>query len=121
MALLIAITYPGGGHAIATGYPHRTLVVQIIPRGPEAAYLDEVEVDWTGDEPHPVVRVVGGPRRPTIRVRLDRDEAATEAWIAAREADGWEARVADDDPGEVWVVAGRDGLDPARLALTSSA
>ena len=131
MALLIEVVYPSGEHVIATGYLHRTLVVQIVPRGPDAAYLDELEVDFTGDEPYRVVRVLGGPRRRTVRVRVDllsaslRDAARPgeagacdgdhEAWLDAREADGWYGRVADDGSGELWVVAERDGLDARAL------
>ncbi len=128
VAQLITVQYPSGEQVIATGYVGGTLVAQIIPRGPEAQLLDVLEIDYTGPEPFRVVRVIGGPRRPTIRVRLEVDEPVAEAWIDAREADGWTARCAEPSAAspeqhgstEVWVVAMRDGLDPAALVAAGA-
>ncbi|MCX5743178.1 MAG: hypothetical protein NT062_11860 [Proteobacteria bacterium] len=114
MAMLIEVIYPGGERVVATGYPHQVLVLQIVPRGPEAAYLDDLEVDFTDPTPHRVRRVIGGPRRPTIRVTFPVD-TDRDAWSDAREADGWSVYEADDRSGELWIVALRDGLDPADL------
>jgi hypothetical protein len=130
MAMLIEVQYPGGERVVATGYWGFELVVQIVPRGPEAAQGDVLAVDCTGASadlgaanPPRVVRVIGGPRRPTLRVQLPGlDTAARERWMSAREADGWESRDADvtaatptRDRDEVWVVATRDGMDVAEL------
>jgi hypothetical protein len=115
MAMLIEVEYPGGERAITTGYYGGVLVVQIVPRGPEAALGDELEVDFGHQTPR-VLRIVGGPRRPTIHVRLtDASEAAREQWMDARDAEGWLTRDDADDPGLIYVVATRDGLDPAAL------
>jgi hypothetical protein len=108
--MLINVEYAGGERALATGYVGARLVVQILPRGPEACFYDELEVDFSGAEPYRVVRVVGGPRRPTIRVAVAHDDATREAWIDAREREGWYGRPADDGSDEVWIVAERDGL-----------
>lgn len=115
--MLLNVRYPLGELAIATGYPVEgsTVVVQIIPRGPEAAVDDVLLVDFTQGEPYPVVRIVGGPRRATIRVRLQLDEAGREQWMNARELEGWDARESDDDAHELWVVPMRDGMDAAEL------
>jgi hypothetical protein len=116
VALLLTVAYPAGERAIATGYVGVPLRVDIIPRGPEACYRDEVEVDFSGGEPYPVLRILSGPRRTTIRVRLPRsDEIARELWMDARAPEGWYARAADDGSDEIWIVAERDGLDVAAL------
>lgn len=122
MAMLLHIEYPAGERAIATGYPvpGSTLIVQIIPRGPEAALYDEVIVDLTGSEPHRVLQVVGGPRRPTIRVRLELDERGRLSWMDARELEGWDTRESDHDPLEIWAVPLRDDLHPADLVRTGA-
>jgi hypothetical protein len=116
VAMILEVVYPGGERCAAVGYPvpGSTLIVDIIPRGPEAAYRDEVEVDFETGPPYPVRRVVAGPRRPTIRVGHRLAQPECDRWIEAREAEGWELREADDDPAEVWVVAGH-GMDVAQL------
>ena len=119
MAMLFEVTYPGGERAIAVGYPGTRLVVNQVPPGPESCLWDELEV-----EPDPpgsttgvrVVRVVGGPRRPTHRVRVPGGEAAREAWMEVREAQGWSTLDRHDpDPDVVWAVATREGLEAAAL------
>jgi hypothetical protein len=114
--MLIEVVYPRGERVTATGYVGGVLWVSIVPEGPEAAYLDELEVDYAGErEPYPVVRVVGGPRNPTLRVRLALDEAALDRWMTARDDEGWSTRVSDTDPRVVLVVACRAGLDARSL------
>jgi hypothetical protein len=77
MAMLFEVEYPSGERVIATGYPEAILVVQVVPRGPEACYGDELEVSFTSSargglrEVYRVVRIVGGPRRKTIHARVD--------------------------------------------------
>lgn len=116
MAMLIDVEYPHGERATATGYYGGVLVVQIVPRGPEAALGDVLEVDFTHD-PARVRRIVGGPRRPTLHVRLTGySEAARDRWMDARDAEGWLTRDDPDDPTLIYVVATRDGLDPAALS-----
>ena len=115
--MLLEVVYPGGEHTLATGYPREgsALIVDLIPRGPEAAYLDEVEVDLGAGPPYPVLRVLRGPRRPTIHVHVDLAQPELERWVRAREAEGWELRYAEEDSSELLVVAGRDGMDSAEL------
>ena len=114
MAQLIEVEYPNGERAIATGYHGGTLVVQIVPPGPEACVYDEIECDFTAIPPR-VTRVIGGPRRPTHHVRVALDEAGRERWMRAREDEGWDTRESDDDPQLILVVATRDGMDPTTL------
>ncbi len=116
--MLFEVTYPSGERTWAVGYPDTTLVVNQVPPGPESCYGDVIEVDATGDAGTPcrVLRVVGGARRPTIRVRVAGDEAARDVWMAAREGEGWETLDGQDADAEVvWAVATRDGLDVASL------
>jgi hypothetical protein len=118
MALIIYVVYPRGERANGYGYPDQILVVREIPEGPEACYADEIECDfqnYTGLETIPVVRVVGGPRRPTIHVRVPGDEVEREAWMTAREAEGWDVVESANDPSIIWAVAGADGMTPADL------
>ena len=116
--MLFHVAYPGGERSIGTGFPGHVLVIREVPRGPECCYLDELEVDFgpfaNGRAPGaelPVRRVVGGPRRPTLHVRVSGTEAERDAWADAREAEGWLTTSAPDDPSIMWVVATRDGLD----------
>jgi hypothetical protein len=122
MAMLFQVVYPRGEITMATGYPDGILVVQEVPPGPESCYLDELEVDFKTPPPSPLVvkRVVGGPRRPTHRVRLDVAEAEREVWMEAREAEGWVTMGAPGEPSVVWCVADRDGMDPAALERAST-
>lgn len=121
MAMLFEVEYPGGERAIATGYAGSTLIVQVVPRGPEAALDDALEVDFGRDPPR-VLRVLGGPRRPTLHVRLAGASAAErEAWMDARDAEGWLTREDDGDPTRILVVAGHDGMDPTALARAGGA
>ncbi len=118
MAMIFHVTYPSGERAYAIGYPGTKLVVDIVPPGPESCLYDELEVEFattptTGGR---VLRIVGGPRRPTHRVRVVGGEAVREEWMAAREAEGWSTLDGNDpDPDVVWVVAMRDGLDVTTL------
>jgi hypothetical protein len=114
VAQLIEVVYPGGERVIATGYYGGTLVVQIVPRGPEAALYDELACDFATDPPR-VARILGGPRFPTHHVRVALDEAGREAWMDAREAEGWETRESDEDSQLIYVVATRADLDPTTL------
>jgi hypothetical protein len=114
VAQLIEVEYPNGERAIATGYYGGTLVVQIVPRGPEACVYDELECDFTSDPPR-VTRVIGGPRLPTHHVRVALDEAGREEWMQAREAEGWDTRQSDEDPQLILVVATRADLDASTL------
>jgi hypothetical protein len=115
MAMLIDIAYPGGERLLATGYPDRPLIVQIVPRGPEAMLYDVVEVDFAGTAPFRVQRVIDGPRRPTVRITLDASEPERDTGLDARELEGWYGRGADDGSGEIWIVALRDGMDASDL------
>ncbi len=121
MALIFEVVYPGGERAFAIGYPGTKLVVDIVPPGPESCLYDELEVEFgsgagTPASPCRVLRVVGGPRRPTHRIRVPGGEAAREAWMNARDAEGWSTLDGNDpDPDVVWVVALEDGLDPRTL------
>ena len=110
MALIFEVEYPGGERCHATGYPSSTLIVDIVPSGPQACYRDEIECELDGSARPRVRRVIKGPRRPTVRVRLEAGEAEIERWMDARDAEGWETRDSDDDPAEILVVAGRDGM-----------
>jgi hypothetical protein len=108
MAMIFEVVYPGGERATAVGHPGGILRVAVVPRGPEACFGDRVEADCGGrDAPARVRRVVGGPRCPTLHVRVSGDR---EAWMDAREAEGWATHPADDDPAVVWLVALSDGL-----------
>ncbi len=118
MAMLFSVVYPAGESAIATGYPGTLVVVYQVPRGPEACLLDELAIAPTGERDafgalYRVVRIAGGPRRPTLRVRLaGAAPAARDAWLDAREAEGWWTGTAPDDPDELWLV--RPAPGPAR-------
>jgi hypothetical protein len=112
MAMIFEVLYPGGECATAIGYPGGVLVVRIVPPGPESCYLDELEVDF---DTLTVKRILGGPRRPTLRVRIDGTEADRERWMDARDAEGWVTRGAPGEPSVVWCVADQDGMDPAAL------
>lgn len=111
--MIFEVEYPSGERCFATGYPDSTLVVDVVPTGPDAAYLDEIECDFTGDHPR-VRRVLGGPRRPTIRVRLEGSEAELERWMTARESQGWDTRL---EEGVILVVATRDGMARSSLEV----
>jgi hypothetical protein len=121
MAMIFEVVYPGGERTYAIGYPGTTVVVNQVPPGPESCMYDELEIDFsavakTPSAACPVLRLVGGPRRPTHRVRVPGGEPAREAWMSAREAEGWDTldgHEADEDI--VWVVASRDGLDESTL------
>ena len=116
--MIFSVTYPGGEQTYGIGYPGTTLVIEQVPPGPESCLGDVLEVapDPVGSTNMRVVRIVGGPRRPTHRVRVVGGAAAREAWMAAHEARGWTALDGHDpDPDVVWVVALVDGLDPATL------
>jgi hypothetical protein len=52
-----------------------------------------------------VKRILGGPRRPTIHVRVAGDR---EAWMDARENEGWATLGSEEDPSVVWLVARSD-------------
>jgi hypothetical protein len=111
MAMIFRVIYPSGEQTTGTGYPNTTLVVREVPPGPESCWLDEIEVDFSVPEPHPVKRILGGPRRPTIHRRLEGTEAERERWMDAREAEGWLTTTSPDDDHDVWCVADRDGLE----------
>ena len=102
MALIFTLLYPNGETAEAIGYPGQVLRVDLVPRGPEACLHDEVECELLPDYRANVRRIVGGPRRPTIHVRVigDRD-----ACMDARDAEGWWTREDPDEDDVVWVVA----------------
>jgi hypothetical protein len=115
MAMIFQVEYPGGERAYAIGYPGCVLRVDEVPSGPEACYGDEVEVRFPGPPFDifmvcEVVRVVGGPRRPTMHVRVEMSARERDAWLEAREEEGWVAALAPDDPTRAWLVADRDGL-----------
>ncbi|MFN0247121.1 MAG: hypothetical protein ACKV2T_09435 [Kofleriaceae bacterium] len=118
MAMLFEVTYPSGEQTYGIGYPGTTIVVNQVPPGPESCMYDELEV-----VPVPgsstsvrVVRIVGGPRRPTYRVRVLGGETVRNAWMDVRDAEGWTTLDGHDpDPDVVWVVALEDDLDPATL------
>lgn len=116
--MIFDVVYPSGERAQAVGYPGSILVVQTVPPGPESCLYDELEVAHvtTPGAPLRVLRIVGGPRRVTHRVRIAGGVAAREAWMSAREAEGWatlDGMEADRDI--VWVAALRDDLDVATL------
>lgn len=117
--MIFSVVYPHGERANGYGYPDQILVVREVPAGPECCYLDEIEVDFTNvRDPAavlPVLRVVGGPRRPSIHVRLSCTEAELDAWMDARDREGWQTGHSSADPFLVWCVADRDGMDPADL------
>ncbi len=110
--MIFEVEYPNGERAWAVGNPGEVLRVDPVPRGPESCLGDRVEVDFSR-APCRVLRIVGGPRRPTLHVRVPHDGAAREAWIEAREAEGWATL---DDAQVVWFVATQDGLDAAAIA-----
>ena len=119
--MIFPVVYPGGEHAHGYGYPGQVLTISEVPAGPEACFLDEVEVDFAAAPPGspttalPVRRVVGGPRRPTYHVRVAGTPAEVEAWMDARDAEGWVTGGATGDPALVWIVAGHDDLAVAEL------
>jgi hypothetical protein len=118
--MIFDVVYPSGERAYAIGYPGTTLVVDIVPPGPESCLRDVLEVEPIPGAPSGtdvrVVRIVGGPRRPTLRVRVPGGELARENWMNVRDAEGWSTVDGHDvDPDVVWVVADRDGLDPSTL------
>jgi hypothetical protein len=119
MAMIFDVVYPSGERTFATGYPDTIVVVQQVPPGPESCLYDQLEVDFANiSKPLPcrVLRVVGGPRRPTHRVRVVGGEVARTSWMDEIETKGWSALDGHDpDPDVVWVVAMEDGLDPATL------
>ena len=117
MAIVFQVRYPRGEVAYAVGWPNRTLLVDVVPAGPEGCYRDEVEVDFDAPQPHPVLRIVGGPRRPTIHVRVPGSEAEREAWMNRREDEGWDTLGSHEDDDIVWCVATADDLDPTMLAI----
>lgn len=112
--MIFDVVYPSGERANGYGYPNQLLVVREVPAGPECCYLDEIEVDFTKD-PVPVLRVVGGPRHPTLHVRIAGTEAEVDAWMEARDDEGWSTNNHSADRNLVWVVAVRDGMDPEDL------
>jgi hypothetical protein len=124
MAMLFFIQYPNGERVMGTGYPNTILRVGEVPCGPECCYQDQVEVDFTDfskdrhDAGLPVLRVVGGPRRPTIHVRVEGTEAERELWMDDREAEGWSTNSPPAGGSIVWVVASRDGMDVEDLERT---
>ncbi len=112
--MIFEVVYPGGERACAVGYPGQPVRVNQIPPGPESCHGDVLEVDFT-TTPCRVLRVVGGPRRPTLRVRVPGGAAVRDRWMDARDAEGWSTLDGHDpDPDVVWLV-GEDGLDPAAL------
>lgn len=114
--MIFEVEYPNGERAWSIGFPGGTLVVDLVPPGPESCLGDELEVEFTKSGPCRVLRVLGGPRRPTARVRLPGGVAVREAWMTAREAEGWAtADGLDPDPDVVWVAPTRDGLVPTSL------
>lgn len=102
MALVYIVIYPNGETAEAIGYPDQVLRIDVVPRGPEACLHDEVECDFLPDYRARVRRVLGGPRRRTIHVRVSGDR---DAWMDARDAEGWWTRGDPDQEDVVWVVA----------------
>ena len=112
MALIFFVDYPNGETAEAVGYPDQILWINAVPRGPEACLHDEVECEFLADYRARVLRIVAGPRRRTIHVRVAGDR---EAWMDARESEGWctrADRVAED---VVWIVAVDVDRDPQEL------
>ncbi|MBM4782112.1 MAG: hypothetical protein GQE15_30910 [Archangiaceae bacterium] len=121
MAMIFEVEYPNGERAWSVGFPGGTLVIDLVPPGPQSCLGDQLEVEFRKGEPCRVLRVLGGPRRPTIRVRVPGGVPAREAWMTAREAEGWAtADGLEADPDIVWVAATRDGLDPAGLSSNLS-
>jgi hypothetical protein len=118
MAMIFEVVYPSGEVTWGIGYPGTTIVINQVPPGPESCIYDELEV-----QPEPgdatkvrVVRIVGGPRRPTHRVRVPGGEIVRNAWMDARDNEGWTTLDGHDpDPDVVWVAALEDGLDPSTL------
>ena len=102
MALIFTVIYPNGETAEAVGYPDQVLRVDVVPRGPEACLLDEVECEFLPDYRATVRRIVGGPRRRTIHVRVTGNR---DAWMDARDSEGWWTRGDPDVDDVVWVVA----------------
>lgn len=121
MAMIFEVECPGGERAWAVGYPDGPLVVTQVPPGPDGCYGDVIEVDFAafkGGSPAPcrVLRVVGGPRRPTIRVRVEGGAATRDAWMDARDAEGWDTLGGHDAEADVvWAVATREGMDVTAL------
>ena len=107
MAMIFTVCYPSGERAFAIGYPDAPLVVDLVPRGPEACLFDEIEAEpFHGPTTEcRARRILAGPRRPALHVRLDgASESARDAWLDAREAEGWWVATSPDDPDEIWIV-----------------
>ncbi|MFV8752510.1 hypothetical protein ACNOYE_18340 [Nannocystaceae bacterium ST9] len=120
MAMIFTVEYPGGERVWAIGYPGAPLRVGEVPRGPEACYADELEVEFVASsevsQVHRVVRILGGPRRASVHVRLAGAGAAErETWMDAREREGWLTREAPGDPETLWVAPTRAGMDTDAL------
>lgn len=124
--MLFEVTYPSKEQTYGIDFPGKTyadrftIVVNQVPPGPESCMWDELEVEFDrtlGSSTHVrVVRILGGPRLPTHRVRVLGGEEVRNAWMDARDAEGWTTLDNHDpDPDVVWVVAMKDGLDPATL------
>jgi hypothetical protein len=121
MAMLFEVEYASGELAWAVGHVGSPLRVDIVPRGPEACYGDVLDVDHEVQPPR-VRALLGGPRRPTHELELGPSAAAErEAWMDARELEGWLVRESPDEATRVWVVALHDGLDLARLICLAAA
>lgn len=112
MALVYTVIYPNGETAEAIGYPDQILRIDVVPRGPEACLHDEVECEFGSDYRAKVLRVVAGPRRKTIHVRVAGNR---EAWMEARDAEGWWTLGAHDEDDVVWIVAVDEDRDPEVL------
>lgn len=121
MAVIFEVRYPSGEVTLAVGYPVEGSVacVSFVPEGPEACFLDEVELGAVRELPYPVRALRGGPRRPTLRVLLD-DDGARAAWMDAREAEGWATADSVIDRRVVLIVAMEEALDPRDLARTGA-
>ncbi len=112
MALIFTVIYPNGETAEAVGYPDQVLRVDIVPRGPEACLHDEVECEFRPDYTAKVLRIVGGPRRRTIHVRVAGDR---DAWMDARDSEGWWTLPDRDEDDVVWLVPVDDDRDLTQL------
>lgn len=121
MAMLFEVEYASGELAWAVGYVGSPLHVEIVPRGPAACHGDLLDVDHECEPPR-VRALLGGPRRPTHELELGlAGEAEREAWMDAREREGWLIRQSPEDPTRAWAVALRDGLDVAALICLAAA
>ena len=112
MALVYFLTYPNGETAEAIGYPDQVLRVDVVPRGPDACLYDEVECEFLPDYRAKVLRIIAGPRRQTIHVRVTGNR---DAWMDARDEEGWWTRPDPDVDDVVWVVPVDEDRDPAQL------